>query len=122
VGAQDQHASGDRRRQPELCIFPSSLCQGEDGQMHERTEVQAEQAIFLENRQAHAAGVQEEDLPTDLGQAAAAPEAEQLTELPRRCCVGWAGACRNPDTARPGHADYQGCRPARSAKTGGTSV
>jgi single-strand DNA-binding protein len=55
--------------------------QDEAGQTHYRTEVQAEQVIFLDNRQApNGAGVQEEELPDDLGQA----EAEEQAEPPQR--------------------------------------
>jgi single-strand DNA-binding protein len=49
----------------------------EAGQTHYRTEVQAEQVIFLDSRQApNGAGVVEEELPADLGQA----EAEEQVE------------------------------------------
>jgi single-strand DNA-binding protein len=55
----------------------------EAGQTHYRTEVQAESVLFLDSRQApNGAGVQDEDLPADLGQAE--PEAEEEAELPQR--------------------------------------
>ena len=57
--------------------------QDEGGMTHQRTEVQVEQVIFLDARQAPSAGIVEE-LPEDLGQAEAAPEAEVVTERPRR--------------------------------------
>ena len=55
----------------------------EAGQTHYRTEVQAEQVIFLDSRQApNGAGVTEEELPADLGQAE--EEAEEAAEPPQR--------------------------------------
>jgi single-strand DNA-binding protein len=57
----------------------------EGGQTHYRTEVQADSVIFLDGRQApNGAGVMEEELPADLGQAEAEPEAEAVAETPRR--------------------------------------
>ena len=55
--------------------------QDEAGQTHYRTEVQADSVIFLDSRQApNGAGVQDENLPDDLGQA----EAEEEAEPPQR--------------------------------------
>jgi hypothetical protein len=52
--------------------------QDENEQTHYRTEVQAEQVIFLDTRQAQAVEVQEEDLPADLDRV------EHLAEQPRK--------------------------------------
>jgi hypothetical protein len=90
--------------------------------MHERTLVQAESVIFLDTRQAQAAGVQEEELSAALGQAAAAPEASSSPSCRAGAACGWADACRNRGSVEPALLDYQACRPARCAKTGYASV
>jgi single-strand DNA-binding protein len=55
----------------------------EAGQTHYRTEVQADNVIFLDSRQVlNGAGVVEEELPDDLGQAEA--EDEPVAQAPTR--------------------------------------